>query len=212
MRGVGGAWRLAGIGLWPRRWYGRARRGVRRRPAPRRFPAVLRAPSLNKYFVDEIYDAAVIRPLVAACRRPLVVGPVDRGRPAGQRGAPPHRGRSRTPPASFDKYVVDGVGVNGTAPPSSGSPGRPRAIQTGQFSALRPGAHGRRSWRWSVCYIVCADELRRRACSTRSNTFRSSRDRLPAAGGGARGPLLPEGADRGASSTSPPASSSSTSS
>ncbi|MGC8723736.1 MAG: NADH-quinone oxidoreductase subunit L, partial [Acidobacteriota bacterium] len=95
---------------------------------------------LNKYFVDELYFGAFIRPLLALCRglwwwdRWIVDGIVN--------GA-----RNLTVGASVasfavDKYVVDGAGVNGTAATFQWLSRMNRKVQTGQFQHYALGVVG----------------------------------------------------------------------
>ncbi len=86
---------------------------------------------LNKYFVDEIYFGAFIRPLVKLCEglwwwdRWIVDGIVNGARHLTV-------GASHASLA-WDKYVVDGLGVNGTAASLQWFSRQNRRIQTGQF-------------------------------------------------------------------------------
>jgi len=118
---------VAGI-LLATRWY------KRETGTPSKLAAALKGPYkvlLNKYFVDEIYGAAFIRPLIKASEglwwwdRWIVDGLVNGARNLTV-------GASH---ASFvmDKYVVDGVGVNGTAATFQWLSRQNKRIQTGQF-------------------------------------------------------------------------------
>ncbi len=101
---------------------------------PSKLAAALKVPYtilLNKYYVDEIYFGAFIRPLVKLCEgfwwfdRWIVDGLVNGARHFTV-------GASH---ASFacDKYVVDGAGVNGTAATFQWLSRQNRRVQTGQF-------------------------------------------------------------------------------
>jgi NADH-quinone oxidoreductase subunit L len=110
------------------RWY------KRETPAPSKLAASLKAPYtllVNKYFVDELYFAAFIRPLLRLCE---MAWWVDRWIVDGLVNGARHLtvGASH---ASFawDKYVVDGAGVNGTAATFQWLSRLNRKVQTGQF-------------------------------------------------------------------------------
>jgi NADH-quinone oxidoreductase subunit L len=118
---------LLGIGL-ATRWY------RRETPTPSKLAASLAFPYkvvLNKFFVDEIYFGAFIRPLVKLCEglwwwdRWIVDGLVNGARNLTV-------GVSHASMAC-DKYVVDGAGVNGTAATFKWLSRASRKVQTGQF-------------------------------------------------------------------------------
>jgi len=118
---------LAGIAL-ATLWY------YRETGTPSRLAATFKVPYrilLNKYFMDEIYSAMFIRPLLRLCEglwwwdRWIVDGVVN--------GV-----RNLTVGASYgslavDRYVVDGAGVNGTAATFKWFSRLNRKVQTGQF-------------------------------------------------------------------------------
>lgn len=86
---------------------------------------------LNKYWVDEIYSAGIIQPFLSLCRgcwwwdRWIIDGLVN--------GARHFTVGASHASSAVDKYVVDGVGVNGTAAAFQGLSRAHRRIQTGQF-------------------------------------------------------------------------------
>lgn len=109
-------------------WY------YRETETPSKLAAAFKVPYrllLNKYFVDEIYSAMFIRPLLRLCEglwwwdRWIVDGMVN--------GV-----RNLTLGASYgslavDRYVVDGAGVNGTAATFKWFSRLNRKVQTGEF-------------------------------------------------------------------------------
>ncbi|MEW5765882.1 MAG: hypothetical protein ACOYXN_09770, partial [Acidobacteriota bacterium] len=101
---------------------------------PSKLALALKAPYrllLNKYFVDEAYSAAFIRPLVKLSEglwwwdRWIVDGLVNgvRNLTVG----------SSVGALAVDKYVVDGAGVNGTAAAFRWASRQNRRVQTGEF-------------------------------------------------------------------------------
>ncbi|MGC8763245.1 MAG: NADH-quinone oxidoreductase subunit L, partial [Acidobacteriota bacterium] len=86
---------------------------------------------LNKYYVDEVYSGAFIRPLLRLAEglwwwdRWIVDGLVN--------GARNLTVGSSVGALAFDRYVVDGAGVNGTAAVFQWFSRQNRRIQTGQF-------------------------------------------------------------------------------
>jgi len=118
---------LCGIGL-ATLWY------RRETETPSRLALALQAPYrllLNKYYVDEVYSGAFIRPLLKLAEglwwwdRWIVDGLVN--------GARNLTVGSSVGALAFDRYVVDGAGVNGTAALFQWFSRQNRRIQTGQF-------------------------------------------------------------------------------
>jgi len=109
-------------------WY------FREKETPSKVATALKVPYrilINKFFVDEIYFAAFIRPLVKLAEgmwwldRWIIDGMVNGARHLVV-------GLSHTALA-WDKYVVDGLCVNGTAATCQWASRQNRKIQTGQF-------------------------------------------------------------------------------
>jgi NADH-quinone oxidoreductase subunit L len=120
---------VAFFGIWLAwRWY------RTETPVPSKLAASLSGlyrTVLNKYFVDEIYFGAFIRPLVKLCEglwwwdKWIVDGIVN--------GARHFTVGASHASLAWDKYVVDGAGVNGTAAVFQWLSRQNRRVQTGQF-------------------------------------------------------------------------------